>query len=242
MQTGQRPDVSHLRVFGCTFWVYVDETKRNKLEGKALLGIHLRSEGHENHRLYFLGSSRVTTSPHVRFEEGRFPFKGPGRGIEVLQMGEAVTSCIKECSESAEKGADISTATKMIQMNNTADDREEGENRKNQHDKGPTHSYNPRLVVMGDFQIEGKHFHQTFAPVVDFITVRNALCLAAANYWEVHQMDAVTAFLNGKVNEEIYVKLPDGTVARLEKFIWSKASTQDMGRSLCGESRGKGIL
>ena len=63
-------------------------------------------------------------------------------------MGEAVTSCIKYCSESAEKGADISTGTKIIQMNNTADEQEEGENGKSQHDKGPTHSPNLRPGAM----------------------------------------------------------------------------------------------
>ena len=63
-------------------------------------------------------------------------------------MGEAVTSCIRECSESAEKGADISTGTKMMQMNNTVDEQEEGKNGKNQYDKGPTQSWNLRPTAM----------------------------------------------------------------------------------------------
>ena len=58
--------------------------------------MNLRSEMHGNHRVYLLGSSRVTTSRHVRFEEDRFPLKGPGRGVEVPRMGEVVTSSRKE--------------------------------------------------------------------------------------------------------------------------------------------------
>jgi hypothetical protein len=70
--------------------------------------------------------------------------------------------------------------------------------------------YKARLVVGGHRQREGIDFNETFAPVVSYSTIRMLLALATVNNWEVHQMDFVTAFLNGQVEEEIYMAQPNG--------------------------------
>jgi hypothetical protein len=44
-------------------------------------------------------------------------------------------------------------------------------------------------------------------------TIRVLIALAASHKFLVHQMDVKTAFLNGELNEEIYMQLPDGFVA-----------------------------
>ena len=51
-----------------------------------------------------------------------------------------------------------------------------------------------------------------FSPVVRNTTIRSLLALSNAEDWEVHQMDVRTAFLQGNVEEEVYMRQPDGYV------------------------------
>lgn len=67
--------------------------------------------------------------------------------------------------------------------------------------------YKARLVVKGYQQGQ---VELTYSPVVDFTTVRTALAVAVRRGYIVHQMDVTTAFLHGKIDEEIYVTLPTG--------------------------------
>ena len=83
------------------------------------------------------------------------------------------------------------------------------------------------LVVLGNNQTEGEDFTETFAPVAKLSTVRIILKLAAAKGWLVHQMDVQNVFLHGDLEEEIYMKLPQGftcsdptKVCRLKKSLY----------------------
>lgn len=67
-----------------------------------------------------------------------------------------------------------------------------------------------RMVVLGCKQVYGLDYYQTFAPVVKFTTIRALLAVAAINDWECEQMDVVTAFLNGDLEEDIYMNVPEG--------------------------------
>ena len=66
--------------------------------------------------------------------------------------------------------------------------------------------YKARLVVKGYFQ---GHVLNTYAPVVNFTSVRTALALAVQNGYFIEQLDVRTAFLHGKIDDEIYVSSPD---------------------------------
>ena len=67
-----------------------------------------------------------------------------------------------------------------------------------------------RLVALGCRQLYGIDYLETFAPVVKFSTIRVLLALAASMDLECEQMDVVTAFLNGDLNEDIYMEIPEG--------------------------------
>lgn len=71
-----------------------------------------------------------------------------------------------------------------------------------------------RLVARGFSQLKGIDYNETFAPVVRYESIRIMLAVAALKGLQVHQMDVKTAFLNGELEEELYMTQPEGYVAK----------------------------
>jgi hypothetical protein len=67
-----------------------------------------------------------------------------------------------------------------------------------------------RLVAKGYSQSEGIDYDETFAPVARLEAIRIFLAFAAFSNFKVYQMDVKSAFLNGKLDEEVYVEQPPG--------------------------------
>src|SRR5579859_1283682 len=67
-----------------------------------------------------------------------------------------------------------------------------------------------RLVARGFSQIYGIDYIDTYAPVIKLTSIRILLTIAAIFGLEIHQMDVVTAFLAGELEEEIYMEQPEG--------------------------------
>ncbi|CAI7870132.1 unnamed protein product [Closterium sp. NIES-53] len=83
-----------------------------------------------------------------------------------------------------------------------------------------------RLVAKGYQQKEKVHYKELFAPVVKPTTLRTLLAGAAIKGWVVKQMDVTTAFLNGVIEEEIFMVQPEGfddgngRVLKLKKALY----------------------
>jgi hypothetical protein len=80
--------------------------------------------------------------------------------------------------------------------------------------KGEIERYKARLVVKGYSQRPGIDYDEVFAPVARLETIRMVISLAAQNKWKIYQMDVKSAFLNGILEEEIYVEQPMGYVIK----------------------------
>jgi hypothetical protein len=70
---------------------------------------------------------------------------------------------------------------------------------------GTIDKYKGRLVAKGYTQKKGEDFFDTYPLVARLTTIRVLLSLAASHGLLVHQMDVKTAFLNGELEEEIYM-------------------------------------
>ncbi|KAK3895615.1 hypothetical protein Pcinc_000538 [Petrolisthes cinctipes] len=77
---------------------------------------------------------------------------------------------------------------------------------------GSVERYKARLVAQGCSQKFGIDYDETFCPVARFESVRTVLALASQRGMKLHHMDVTTAFLNGTLMEEVYMKQPDGFV------------------------------
>ena len=93
---------------------------------------------------------------------------------------------------------------------------------------GSVERYKARLVAQGFTQKFGIAYDETFCPVVRFESVRTVIALAVQYGLKLHQMDVATAFLNGELKEEVYMKQPEGfetegqehLVCRLKQSIY----------------------
>ena len=90
------------------------------------------------------------------------------------------------------------------------------------------------MVVKGYAQKYGIDYEETFSPVVRFSFIRTLLAYAVQNEMLIHQMDVITAILNGKLEEEIYMEQlnvyahigKEHLVCQLQKSLWIKAVTK----------------
>ena len=78
--------------------------------------------------------------------------------------------------------------------------------------EGKIIKFKARLCIRGDMQRDGIDFNETFAPTVKFLTLRVLLALAAHYDLEIEQFDVCTAFLHSPVEEEVYMRQPEGYV------------------------------
>jgi Reverse transcriptase (RNA-dependent DNA polymerase)/gag-polypeptide of LTR copia-type/Zinc knuckle len=91
---------------------------------------------------------------------------------------------------------------------------------------GSVERYKARLVAKGYSQRAGIDYEETFSPVARFDTIRSVLSVVATENLHIAQFDVKTAFLYGTLDEEIYMKQPEGFndgsdhVCRLERSLY----------------------
>ena len=91
---------------------------------------------------------------------------------------------------------------------------------------GTTTKYKARLVSKGYSQVHGLEYNETFTHVARMDSIRLVLAIAALKKWEVHHIDVKSAFPHGDLEEEIYMRQPEGYtedssfVCKLGKYLY----------------------
>ena len=70
---------------------------------------------------------------------------------------------------------------------------------------GSIEKYKERFIARGFSQKEGIDYEETFVPVARYTSIITIMALSSMMKWSLHQMDVNTAFLNGVIEEEVYM-------------------------------------
>ena len=75
---------------------------------------------------------------------------------------------------------------------------------------GSIDNYKAKLVIKGYKQREGLDYFDTYSRITKISSIRMLIAIVVIHNLEIHQMDVKTAFLNGDLDEEIYMEQPEG--------------------------------
>ena len=89
---------------------------------------------------------------------------------------------------------------------------------------GAVERYKARLVAQGYNQRQGADYDETFSPVVRMESFRTLVALSTEHNLELHHVDVTTAFLNGVLEEEVFMRQPEGYTKPEEEHLVCKLS------------------
>ncbi|KAG8492727.1 hypothetical protein CXB51_010487 [Gossypium anomalum] len=227
-----KPSLAHMKVFGCLCYSQVPAVKRDKLSKRAVPGILTGySMVKKGYRILDPLTNKIQVSRDVVFDEkacwnwerneheaipeelvtDQFeadqndpemdvddePVKGTRTLADVYERAHVAQEepcCFEEAEAHQGWKQAMDDEIAMIEKNKTWE-----------LVPGPTNR-------QGFSQKYGLDYIETFAPVARLDTIRLLIALAAQKQWKIHQLDVKSAFLNGFLEEEIYIDQPQGFV------------------------------
>ncbi|KAG8502307.1 hypothetical protein CXB51_002202 [Gossypium anomalum] len=202
---GFKPSLAHLKVFGCLCYSLMPAIKRDKLSKKSqagiLVGYNMVKKEAVSEELMAdqLESDQNGSDMEIDDE----PVRGTMTLVEIYERAHMATvepSSFEEAETHQGWKQAMADEIAMIDKNQTWELVARPAKKK------------ARLVVKGFSQKYGLDYLETFAPVAKLDTIRLLVASAAQMKWQIHQLDVKSAFLNGFLEEEIYIEQPQGFV------------------------------
>ncbi|CAI7909685.1 unnamed protein product [Closterium sp. NIES-54] len=219
---GRKPKVDVLRVFGCMCMALVPKHLRhNNLGANAIWAVHLgMAQNRKGWLLWDPFTKKFLVSRDCKFMENLMykDWKAENEAKIGMRFGEVKSSGLEHVELPLElsSGSTTTRQSSFVNGGEEAKDAEEEEEEVQQwlfkiksDADGKIERYKSRLVAKGYQQKEKVDYKELFAPVVKPTTLRTLLAGAAIKGWVVKQMDVTTAFLNGVLEEEIFMAQPE---------------------------------
>ncbi|KAI5312594.1 hypothetical protein L3X38_041767 [Prunus dulcis] len=196
--TGRKPGIKHLKVFGCICYTHVPSPLRQKFDDKARKGVFMGYGSCEKgYRVYDLQSKKIVLLRSVNFSEDKsWNWKSDQEEYVPIPFNLERDEIEDENNEIQPDGTHFDDGGSS-HLNSTVGDLVENKHK-------------ARLVAKGYSQKPGIDYNETFAPVARLDTIRTLIALAAQKDWKLFQLDVKSAFLNGVLDEEVYVEQPEG--------------------------------
>ncbi|KAA3472465.1 Retrovirus-related Pol polyprotein from transposon TNT 1-94 [Gossypium australe] len=211
---GFKPSLAHLRTFGCLCYAQVPAAKRSKLDERSqagiLVGYSLIKKGY---RVLHPSTNKVlnvlvTTSEEIITGQIESDAEGPEMDYDDVPV--RGTRSLAKVYERAQVAIKNKTWELVEKPSNRKVIGVKWVYRAKLNADGSPNKLKARLVVKGFSQRYGVDYIETFAPVARLDTIRLLVALAAQMNWKIHQFDVKSAFLNGYLEQEIYVNQPQG--------------------------------
>ena len=213
-------------MFGCEAYAHIPKDERGKFDSKTrkciLVGY---GELRKGYRLYDADRRKILYSRDVHFneveKETTFVAENDGEDshtlVDLLHGSDPETTDDKQDEETAE-------ATPVLRMS-TRVRRQYGSKwvfKVKTNADGSIERYKARLVAQGYNQKFGADYDETFCPVVRQESFRLLIAKSVQQGLEMHHVDLNTAFLNGTLEEEVYLRQPKGFVKEGEQNLVCK--------------------
>ncbi|GJV81291.1 ribonuclease H-like domain-containing protein [Tanacetum coccineum] len=229
--------LAHLRVFGCLcFATLVNSSDKfgSRSEKCVLIGYSSVKKGY---RLYSLDKHQFIFSRDVKFFENIFPFKDPDK-IKDATENVFQDSASSSSSESGgisvtadfpiNSGNDTDSSDNIFSTQNEevttleenvfSEDLPKGRKAIGSkwiykikfQSSGEIDRFKARLVAQGFSQKKSIDYEETFSPVVKMVIVKCLLNVVVSQFWPIFQLGVNNAFLYGDLDEDVYMKPPEG--------------------------------
>ncbi|GKA93074.1 zinc finger, CCHC-type containing protein [Tanacetum coccineum] len=208
--TKKKPNLNYLRVWGCRAVVRLCDPKLNTLGERGIECIFVGyAEYSKAFRFYVIepndsdSINLIIESRDAIFDENRFS-SVPRLSLRIPNGTEDIGgSVVTEEEQGMRSNKDEIVS---IMPNNT--------------------------WVLADLPL-GIDYFDTYAPVARISTIRLLIAIASIHNLIIHQMDVKTAFLNGDLEEEVYMNQPQGFIMPADKCVYSKFDESGKGVIIC---------
>ncbi|XP_021747861.1 uncharacterized protein LOC110713721 [Chenopodium quinoa] len=265
---GRKPNISYFRSFGCKCFVH-NNGKRNlgKFDERSDEAVFLGyASDSKAYKVYNIRTMCVEESVHIIFDEieqlndvqdcdDDFEIRlvrktNPDEKSTSLQKRQVEIA--KQMNPEANEELEMPNAPGTPPQEQNQDQNEENpvkvpnETQEKVPKEEPVNNdqerlNKARLVVQGFIQQEGIDYEETFSPIARLEVIRLLIAFAAYMGFTLFQMDVKCAFLNGFLNEEVYVEQPPGfesqeflnhviwLIEKALKVLWIKQQVRDFG-------------
>ncbi|XP_074362613.1 uncharacterized protein LOC141702933 [Apium graveolens] len=223
--SGSKPSVGHLRIFGCSAYAHIPDQKIKKLDDKGEKYYWRWSEDERKVAgLFFNGDDDDGDNQNI--EDDRDDDQTPPPSPNQQTPGSTPSTGGSSSSGGAPRKMrsldNIYEATSLKNDTWELTDLPEGHKaigvkwvyKTKTNQDGEVEKYKARLVAKGYNQRYGIDYDEVFAPVARVDTMRLLTAIAAQNQWKIFQMDVKSAFLNGYLEEEVYIEQPPGYIQK----------------------------